>query len=64
IGRWVMSHELEPPMPAEHGYKIYVDGSPQITLTSASCPTNHWRPSGGDLGGVIQGLAENAKETP
>jgi hypothetical protein len=36
--RWVMSHELEPPMPVEHGYKIEVDGSPQITLTLGIMP--------------------------
>jgi len=36
--RWVMSSELEPPMPAEHGYKIEVDGSPQVTLTLGLMP--------------------------
>lgn len=36
--RWVMSHELEPPMPADHGYKIEVDGSPQVTLTLGLMP--------------------------
>ena len=39
--RWVMSRELEPPMPVEHGYKIEVDGSPQITLTLG----HHARPA-------------------
>lgn len=36
--RWVMSHQLEPPMPADHGYKIEVDGSPQVTLTLGLMP--------------------------
>ncbi|MGA8257536.1 MAG: hypothetical protein WB767_13260 [Nocardioides sp.] len=36
--RWVMSGELDPPMPAEHGYKIEVDGSPQVTLTLGLMP--------------------------
>jgi 2,4-diaminopentanoate dehydrogenase len=31
--RWVMDAELDPPMPALHGYKIHVDGSPQVTLS-------------------------------
>ncbi|WP_244928996.1 hypothetical protein [Nocardioides sp. W7] len=36
--RWVMSRELEPPMPVEHGYRIEVDGSPRITLTLGIMP--------------------------
>jgi hypothetical protein len=36
--RWVMSRHLEPPMPVEHGYKVVVDGSPQVTLTLALMP--------------------------
>ncbi len=36
--RWVMSGQLQPPMPAEHGYRIEVDGSPQITLTLGIMP--------------------------
>ncbi|WP_183093569.1 NAD(P)H-dependent amine dehydrogenase family protein [Nocardioides stalactiti] len=36
--RWVMSGELDPPMPAEHGYKIEIDGSPQVSLTLGLLP--------------------------
>jgi hypothetical protein len=36
--RWAMSSQLEPPMPVEHGYKVEVDGSPQITLTLGIMP--------------------------
>lgn len=36
--RWVMAADLEPPMPAAHGYKIEVDGSPQVTLTLGLMP--------------------------
>jgi hypothetical protein len=36
--RWVMSHDLAPPMPVAHGYKIEVDGSPQVTLTLGLMP--------------------------
>ncbi len=36
--RWVMSHDLVPPMPVEHGYKVEIDGSPQVTLTLGLMP--------------------------
>jgi hypothetical protein len=36
--RWVMSGHLEPPWKVEHGYKIQVDGSPQVTLTLGILP--------------------------
>ncbi|MFC8044096.1 dihydrodipicolinate reductase [Nocardia sp. NPDC057353] len=36
--RWVMDHEVEPPMPAEHGYRIEVDGNPKVTLTLGLLP--------------------------
>lgn len=36
--RWVMSRDLEPPMPVEHGYRIEVDGSPRIALTLGIMP--------------------------
>ncbi|MFL6158808.1 MAG: hypothetical protein ACJ72D_22185 [Marmoricola sp.] len=36
--RWVMTRHLDPPMPVEHGYKVEVDGSPQVTLTLGLMP--------------------------
>jgi hypothetical protein len=36
--RWVMSHKLEPPMPVEHGYRVDVEGSPNVTLTLGLMP--------------------------
>lgn len=36
--RWVMSHDLEPAMPVEHGYKVEVEGSPNVTLTLGLMP--------------------------
>lgn len=36
--RWVMSQQLDPPWQVDHGYKIEVDGSPQITLTLGILP--------------------------
>lgn len=36
--RWVMDHELDPPMPADHGYRIEIDGTPQVTLTLGLLP--------------------------
>lgn len=36
--RWVMTRHLEPPMAVEHGYKIEVEGSPNVTLTLGLMP--------------------------
>lgn len=36
--RWVMDGVLEPAMPADHGYRIEVDGNPQVTLTLGLMP--------------------------
>ncbi|WP_182523890.1 dihydrodipicolinate reductase [Nocardioides dongkuii] len=36
--RWVMDRRLEPEMPADHAYRIEVDGSPQVTLTLGLMP--------------------------
>jgi hypothetical protein len=36
--RWVMSGHLDPPWQVDHGYRIEVDGSPQITLTLGILP--------------------------
>lgn len=36
--RWVMTRRLEPPMPVEHGYKVEVVGSPNVTLTLGLMP--------------------------
>lgn len=36
--RWVMSHDLEPPMPVAHGYKVEVEGSPNVTLNLGLMP--------------------------
>ncbi|WP_106400604.1 NAD(P)H-dependent amine dehydrogenase family protein [Actinocorallia populi] len=36
--RWAMDRELDPPMPVDHGYRIEVDGSPQVTLTLGILP--------------------------
>lgn len=36
--RWVMSRDIEPPMPVEHGYKVEVEGSPNVTLNLTLMP--------------------------
>lgn len=36
--RWVMTRHLEPAMPVEHGYKIEVEGSPNVTLNLGLMP--------------------------
>jgi hypothetical protein len=36
--RWVMTRHLEPAMPVEHGYKVEVEGSPNVTLSFALMP--------------------------
>ncbi|MCZ4499099.1 MAG: dihydrodipicolinate reductase [Marmoricola sp.] len=36
--RWVMTRHLEPPMPVEHGYKVEVEGSPNVTLNFGLMP--------------------------
>ncbi|MBH0778462.1 NAD(P)H-dependent amine dehydrogenase family protein [Nocardia bovistercoris] len=36
--RWVMDSEIDPPMPADHGYRIEIDGTPQVSLTLGLLP--------------------------
>lgn len=51
--RWVMDGELDPPMPASHGYRIEVDGSPQVSLTLGILPDQPFETlTTGDLHGI------------